>query len=196
MSKKIQLKLNITLIYLIFIYISPISSSRVYPIHKFIITNDLNHSNISNINLKEYFHFSLDVKGVGIIFEKSSNVSLIPYHLFKQIKKILDVYSSDSNSYILDKENDYKEIIIFYFLNNNFSFNLILEKIGITFPNDVLFYRPKDEINKNYFIFLTKENQENIIFGKNLIDLMKIEFDNDEDFIINNNDFVTHLEEL
>ena len=156
----------------------------------------MNHSNISNINLKEYFYFSLDVKGVGIIFDKNSNVSLIPYYLFKQIKKILDVYSPDSNSYILDKENDYKEIIIFYFLNNNFSFNLILEKIGITFPNDVLFYRPKDEINKNYFIFLTKENQENIIFGKNLIDLMKIEFDNDEDFIINNNDFVTHLEEL
>ena len=195
MSKNIQLKLKIILIYLTFIYISPISSLRVYPIHKFIITNDLNPSNISNINLREYFHFSLDVKGVGIIFDKNSNMNLIPYHLFKQIKKILDIYSPDSNSYIINKENGYQEIVIFYFLNNNFSFNLILEKIGITFPNDVLFYRPKDEVNKNYFLFLTKENQENIIFGKNIIDLMKIEFDNDEEFIINNNDFITHLEE-
>ena len=193
MSRNILLK--IILIYLIYIYISPITSSTVYPIHKFIITNNLNHSNISNINLKEYFHISLDVKGVGVIFDNNSNMNLIPYHLFKQIKKILDLYSPDSNSYILNKENDYQEIVIFYFLNNIFSFNLILEKIGITFPNDVLFYRPKDEINKNYFIFLTKENQENIIFGKNLIDLMKIEFYNDEEFIINNNDFITHLEE-
>ena len=193
MSRNILLK--IILIYIIYIYISPIKSSTIYPIHKFIITNNLNHSNISNINLKEYFHISLDVKGVGVIFDNNSNMNLIPYHLFKQIKKILDLYSPDSNSYILNKENDYQEIVIFYFLNNIFSFNLILEKIGITFPNDVLFYRPKDEINKNYFIFLTKENQENIIFGKNLIDLMKIEFYNDEEFIINNNDFITHLEE-
>ena len=193
MSRNILLK--IILIYLIYIYISPITSSKVYPIHNFIITNNLNHSNISNINLKEYFHISLDVKGVGVIFDNNSNMNLIPYHLFKQIKKTLDLYSPDSNSYILNKENDYQEIVIFYFLNNIFSFNLILEKIGITFPNDVLFYRPKDEINKNYFIFLTKENQENIIFGKNLIDLMKIEFYNDEEFIINNNDFITHLEE-
>ncbi len=195
MSKNFLLILKKILIYLIFLFISPISSFRIYATHKFIITNNLNHSNISDIDLREYFHFSLDVKGVGIIFDNNLNINLIPYHLFTQIKKIIDLYSPDSNSFILNKENGYQEMVIFYYLNNNISFNLILEKIGITFPNDVLFYRPKDEINKNYFIFLTKENQENFIFGKNLIDLMKIEFDNEEEFVINNSNFITHLEE-
>ena len=62
---------------IIFIYISPISSSRVYPIYKFIITNNLNHTNISNINLKEYFHFSLNIKGVGEIFDNKFNAGVV-----------------------------------------------------------------------------------------------------------------------
>ena len=164
MSKNIQLILKAILFYIILIFISPISSSKIYPIHKFIVTNNLNHSNISNINLEEYFHLSLDTKGVEVIFDNNSNINLIPNHLFIQIKKILDLYSPDSSAFIVKKENDYQELVIFYYLNENFSFNLIFEKIGITFPNDVLFYRPIGEFNKNFFIFLTKENQENIIF--------------------------------
>ena len=195
MSKNNQLILKVILFYIIIIFISPISSSKIYPIQKFIIANNLNHSNISNINLEEYFYLSLNIKGVGVIFDNNSNINLIPNHLFIQIKKILDLYSPDSNAFIVKKENDYQELVIYYYLNENFTFNLIFEKIGITFPNDVLFYRPIGEFNKNFFIFLTKENQENIIFGKKLIELMKFEINGEDEFLINNYNFITYLED-
>ena len=132
---------------------------------------------------------------MGVIFDNNSNINLIPNHLFIQIKKILDLYSPDSNAFIVKKENDYQELVIYYYLNENFTFNLIFEKIGITFPNDVLFYRPIGEFNKNFFIFLTKENQENIIFGKKLIELMKFEINGEDEFLINNYNFITYLED-
>ena len=38
-----------------------------------------------------------------------------------------------------------------------------------------------------------KENQDKIILGKDLIDLMKIEFINENDFIIHNKDFQINI---
>ena len=49
---------------------------------------------------------------------------------------------------------------------------------------------------KQYSIrFLTKKDQEYIIFGRDLIEIMDIEFKDENNFIIHNNEFITKLNE-
>ena len=68
--------------------------------------------------------------------------------------------------------------------------------MGITIPLKTLFYdNDEDEGMVYYFRFLTKKDQENIIIGKDLIDLMDITFIDDTNFIINNKSFVTNVKE-
>ena len=43
--------------------------------------------------------------------------------------------------------------------------------------------------------FLSKENHEFIEFGKDLIDIMNIEFKDEKNFIINNKEFINKLED-
>ena len=168
------------------------NSSRIYPIHHLIITSNINHTILIN---EDYFYYSLNTKGVGIIFDYNSEINLIPFYLFKQIKKILDIWNLDNYSFIKDKDNNYQELIFYGYLNNIISFHFITDSIGLTFPNDILFPKVLNTIGSYTFSFLSKENQENIIIGKNMTDSMKIEFLENNEFIINNKDFISSIEE-
>ena len=182
--------LNIFLIIILLFFSN--ESSRIYPIHHLIITSNINHTILIN---EDYFYYSLNTKGVGIIFDYNSEINLIPFYLFKQIKKILDIWNLDNYSFIKDKDNNYQELIFYGYLNNIISFHFITDSIGLTFPNDILFPKVLNTIGSYTFSFLSKENQENIIIGKNMTDSMKIEFLENNEFIINNKDFISSIEE-
>ena len=44
-------------------------------------------------------------------------------------------------------------------------------------------------------VFKTRENQEYIEFGKDLIEAMNIEFKDEKNFVINNKQFITEVDE-
>ena len=192
MLKNIKFYINHLLLLIIYLQKYQILSNKIYPLYNFIITSNLNHEYVEDF-FYEYFHFSLATKGVGIIFDYNSEINLIPSHLFRQIKRIMDLSIMDIYSIITKKNEIYEELIIFGEINDIISYHYITERIGITIPIDYLFNRTGFE--KFSFIFLTQENQENIVIGKNLIDLMKIEFNENGDFIINNKEFITDIKD-
>ena len=190
MKKYIQFTLEMELFLIISLYIFPIVSSNIYPIYKLIITSNLNHVNVTN--LRNYINYSLNTKGIGIKFDYNSEINIIPYHLFNQLRKIILIYT-DGNLFVKDKGNNYQELLLIGYIDNIISFHFITENIGITIPNNVLFPFNISDIGKSTFTFLTKENQENIIIGKNLMDLMKIEFNDKNAFIIKNDEFISKV---
>ena len=191
MTKYIQFTLEMKFfLILISLYIFPNVSSNIYPIYKLIITSNLNYVNVTN--LAYYINYSLNTKGVGIKFDYNSEINIIPYHLFNQIRKIIEIFI-DGYLFIKDKDNNYKELLLIGYMDDIISFHFITENIGITIPNNVLFPLNISDIGRSTFTFLTKENQENIIIGKNLMDLMKIEFNNENDFIIRNDEFISKV---
>ena len=190
MKKYIQFTLEMELFLIISLYIFPIVSSNIYPIYKLIITSNINHVNVTN--LRDYINYSLNTKGVGIKFDYNSEINIIPYHLFNQLRKIIVVYT-DGYLFVKDKGNNYQELLLIGYIDNIISIHFITENIGITIPNNVLFPFNISDIGKSTFTFLTKENQENIIIGRNLMDLMKIEFNDTNDFIIKNDEFISKV---
>ena len=190
MKKYIQFTLEMELFLIISLYIFPIVSSNIYPIYKLIITSNLNHVNVTN--LRNYINYSLNTKGIGIKFDYNSEINIIPYHLFNQLRKIILIYT-DGNLFVKDKGNNFQELLLIGYIDNIISFHFITENIGITIPNNVLFPFNISDIGKSTFTFLTKENQENIIIGKTLMDLMKIEFKDKNAFIIKNDEFISKV---
>ena len=72
--------------------------------------------------------------------------------------------------------------------------HFILENFGISIP--AKYFLVTTEEHQIYGIrFFSKENQEFIEFGKDLIDIMNIEFKDEKNFIINNKEFITKLED-
>ena len=192
MSHNILLFFDIKILLIISIYFSLIKSINIYALHNLIITSDINSKNMTSIN---YLYFSINTKGVGIIFDYNSEINLIPYHLIKQIKKYVEIYLLDGYSFLKEKENEYQELVFYGYMFRIISFNFITDNIGITFPNNVLFPKDPNSIGQFSFAFLSKEDQDNIIIGRNLIDLMKIEFNDKNEFIINNSSFISLVEE-
>ena len=164
MSNYIFLFFEIKILLIISLYFSLIKSKNIYSLHNLIITSDINSKNMSSLN---YLYFSINTKGVGIIFDYNSEINLIPYHLIKQIKKYVEIYLLDGYSFLTEKENEYQELVFFGYMFRIISFNFITENIGITFPNDVLFPKDPNTIGQFSFTFLSKEEQDNIIIGKN-----------------------------
>ena len=192
MSNYISFNSEIKLFLLISLYIIPNISSNIYPIYKLILEPNLNYINSGDDYISYYFFYSLNTKGVGIIFNNNSEINSIPYHLFKQLVDIIDIYI-DGYSFIKTNEKGYQELLLYGYLIEPISLHFITENIGITIPNDIFFQRNISYMSN--FTFLSKENQENIVIGKYLMDLMKIEFNNQNEFIINNKDFIYKMDE-
>ena len=192
MSNYILLFFEFKLLLIISLYFSLIKPINIYALHNLILTSDINSNNMTSIN---YLYFSLNTKGVGIIFDYNSEINLIPYHLIKQIKRYIEIYLLDGYSFLKEKENELQELKFFGYMFKIISFNFITANIGINIPNDVLFPKEPNVIEQFSFAFLTKEDQDNIIIGKNLIDLMKLEFNDKNEFIINNKSFISLVEE-
>ena len=164
--------------------------TQVIPLYKLLIAGDIN-----KFKEKEKYNTCFKPKGVGIIFNKTSEISIMPEQLFYEITKYYQVVYD-----LIDKveptKNGYNLYLIVECLRPDETIHFILKDMGITIPLKTLFYdNDEDEGMVYYFRFLTKKDQENIIIGKDLIDLMDITFIDDTNFIINNKSFVTNVKE-
>ena len=154
---------------------------------KIIIIDNLNKMN-SAYGLK----CNLESIGYGIFFNYNSNISLIPINLFTSIKSFFKSYD-DIYSQTKYYENGTQEFIIYANLQYGFeTIHFIFENFGISIPLKY-FLVEKEETEKYGIRFLTSENQENITFGKDLIDLMDIEYKDENNIIINNEEFISKM---
>ena len=92
--------------------------------------------------------------------------------------------------------NKYNNFTTVSSLNRLETIHFILEETGISFPLNKLFI-PINKTNHLYgFRFLGKEEEENIIFGKDLIKDMNVNFEENENkFTIYNKDFITKIDD-
>ena len=158
--------------------------SEIIPIYKMALSPNLN-------KLYENPNYNLiinDIKGVGLIFDTNSEISFLPMNLMKYIEIYYEHFEETLTDYY-PKENNYLELILYYYYGGNELIHFIFEKSGISIPiKEILIY----EENFQRFKFLTGESQDNIIIGKDLIELMDIDVIN---LKINNEKYITKLEE-
>ena len=191
-----KFKINLFIIeIIILILISSIKfslsqTSSIIPIHKFILTE-----NITNLEINSIMNYRFDLKGVGLLLNNNSDINLIPMHLFSEIYKFYSFYD-DIYTSIEELPNGYKEFLMASSLQKIETIHLVLNDLGIIFPLNELFITRDEEEHLYSLIFLSKEEQENIIFGKDLIQKMEIEFkENENNFVINNKDFIIKIED-
>ena len=166
---------NIIFIILLTLLIKKVILYPIVQVHR-IIMND-------NITDMEKTSYQFSHKGMILTFDPNLNYSIIPLQIENEIKNGFYSIIEYSEPYERDIGNGFQVLITHVFNPICFpTVNFILEGRAIIIPTNFLF-RKKDVYE---FIFLIKENQDKIIFGKDLINLMDIEFIN------NNNDFVIH----
>ena len=173
-----------------FLLLNQIESTHIFPIKKIIFT-----ANIQKLYDKTTIQWDFESKGYGILFNKESNISLIPYNLFNDI---LNYLSADE--YIVTKiekyQNGTQELILFAnFEGVEYEItHFILKNSGISIPFKY-FYVNKNETQTYGVVFKTRENQEYIEFGQDLINAMNIEFKDEKNFVINNKEFITKIDD-
>ena len=152
---------------------------------------------IDNLNkMYNSYHLKYNIGsiGYGVYFNYNSNISLIPINLFTNIRSFFKSYD-DIYSQTKYYENGTQEFIIYANLLYGFeTIHFIFENFGISIPLKY-FLVEKEETEKYGIRFLTSENQENITFGKDLIDLMDIEFKDDKYIVINNEEFISKMDD-
>ena len=154
-----------------------IISYPLYEVHR-IIMND----NLSDMEKSSYQFFH---KGMILAFDPSLNHSLIPLQIENEIKNGFYTIVEFSEPYEKEIGNGLQVLITHIFNPVCFpAVNFILDDRAIKIPTEFLF-KKKDVYE---FVFLMKENQDKIVFGKDLIDLMNIEFINNG-FVIHNKTF-------
>ncbi len=154
-----------------------IISYPLYEVHR-IIMND----NLSDMEKSSYQFFH---KGMILTFDPSLNYSLIPLQIENEIKNGFYTIVEFSEPYEKEIGNGLQVLITHIFNPVCFpAVNFILDDRAIKIPTEFLF-KKKDVYE---FVFLMKENQDKIVFGKDLIDLMNIEFINNG-FVIHNKTF-------
>ena len=177
---------------LIIFYNIPISlslASEIIPIYKIILSPNLNKLDGSS----SYQLILNNIKGIGLIFDTNSENNIMPMHLIKYIQSFYEHFEETITDFLPnEKENEYFELILNYYYGGSESLHLIFEKFGISIPiADLLKYDEEELIHR--FKFLTKENQENIIIGKDLIEFMNIDFKDINNIIINKK-YISKLE--
>ena len=166
--------------------------SSIIPLYKVILTEDINHLEINN-----NYNFCLKIKGNGIIFDNNSDINVMPMHIFNEMYNFYhEHYIDDTISKIEKLSDGYNEFEIVSSFSRYETIHFILKDIGITIPLNELFI-PKNIANNLYsFRFLGKEDQENIIIGKDLIKLMDVDFkENENNFVIKNKTFISNVKD-
>ena len=180
---------EITIFNIISFSFSQISST--IPLYKLILSE-----NITNLEADYLYNLYLDTKGIGLIFDNSSNINLIPNHIFRQIYRFYYDSYDDILTKIVKLPNGYNEFVIISSLYRFETIHFILKDFGISFPLNELFILRNITKHEYSFRFLSKEEQENFIFGNDLIKTMDINFtENDNNFIINNKNFTLIVKE-
>ena len=163
--------------------IKKIISSPKYDIHRIIINDDVNNMEKTSY---QFFH-----KGMILTFDPNLSYSIIPLQIENEMKNGFYSIVEYSDPYEIDVENGNKALITHIYDPVCFSaINFILDDKGIKIPSEFLFKKKNDVYE---FIFLMNENQDKVVFGKDLIDLMKIEFIGENNFIIHNKTFEISL---
>ena len=166
------------LIFLISSLFIEVLSFPSYQVHRIILNN-----NITDMEKASYQFYH---KGMILTFDPSLNHSLIPLQIENEIKNGFYTIVEFSEPYERDIGNGYQVLLTHIFNPICFpAINFILDDRAIIIPTEFLF-RKKDVYE---FVFLMKENQDRIVFGKDLIELMDIKFISDNDFVINNKTF-------
>ena len=114
-------------------------------------------------------------KGYGLIFNNNSNISLIPYYLFTQL---VAYYKSFEEVVVgpINTQDEYQELIIYAYIKDYEYLHFILENMDISIPLKY-YLTEKEETQKYGMRFISRKDQEYIVFGKDLIDIMEIEFE-------------------
>ena len=191
-----SLLFNITLFLTIKVTYSSIDISSAIPVYKIMLTSDIN-----NLDIKPYLNWEIGSKGYGIVFNKTSEKSYVPFALFERIQIFYQIYEEilqQTHKY----ENGTRELIVYANLERGYEdIHFALEFIGISIPLEYLFVEKEDNSKfklknkKKYGLrFLTRENQEFIVFGRDMIKLMNVELINENYFIIHNTSFNTKVD--
>ena len=166
------------------IYIQNIINLPAFEV--FIIIMD---DNITQMTIPSY---SFKTKGLILTFDPYSNISSIPLQIHNEIKIGFCSIYPGTEPYEKDLKNGYLAFISPVYDEYCFpAVNFILSDRSITIPSKYLF--KKKEVFE--FVFLINENQDKIIIGKDLIDLMNVEFINDNEFFIHNREFVIKIKD-
>ena len=170
-----------------FIFISSFyaQTAHILPVYKIILAENINNI-YSNAN--EVFNMFINRKGIGIKFNNNSDYNIMPMQLFETIKNFYrDIYN---NLYYFETlyKDEYIQLIISDYCDKLEILHFILEDRGILVPIEELFTFNKEN-NKFTFAFLGKEDEDYIIFGKELIKLMELKFEGNN-LIINNQQFL------
>ena len=167
---------------------SSVQTSSIFPVNKIILTEDLN-----KLFLSTNIRCDIESKGYGIIFNNNYNISLIPFNLFNRIRSFFKEYEDiivETKQY----ENELQELIIYVNLIYGLeTIHFIFKDFGITIPLKY-FLTEKDQDQKYGIRFLTNENQEAIIFGNDLIELMDLDFIDENNIKINNEEFISKMD--
>ena len=153
-------------------------TSKIFPIYKIALSPNLSQLYKNrNYNLIEN-----NIKGIGLIFNEDSDINLIPQQLMKTIEQYYQHFEEIIVENI-EKDNGYIELILYYYYGGSESLHFIFEKNGFSIPlKELLIYEEKE---MHRFKFITKENQENIVIGKQLIELLGIDLSDTNNFSIN-----------
>ena len=167
-------------------------TSPVFPVYKIILTEKIDNI-YSNSN--QIFNFFINIKGVGIKFDLNSEVNIIPMHLMETIYHFYRDFYGNFYYFETRTKNEYTELIISDYSESLEIIHFILEDRGIVIPINELFTLNK-ESNRFTYRFLGKEDEDNIIIGKDLIDVMDIKFeDNNKNYSIGNEEFVIKVKD-
>ena len=167
--------------------------SHNLPLYKLVITHDINKFKLDD----KFKDFYFEPKGVRIIFDKNSDISLMPMQIFYEIYKFYEV-AHDELIYKIEIIKGISQYLIIDSLKPYETIHFIFEDFGITIPYNELFFDKKDEEEDGfvyYFRFYSNKEQENIIIGKDLIELMNITFIDDNNLVINNKKYISKIEE-
>ena len=170
------------LIFNILVFINKISfsvsiASKVFPIYKIALSPNLSQL----YKNKSYNSIIHNIKGIGIIFDNDSEISLMPEMLGKFIEKYYNHFEETITDFI-PKENGIIEIILYYYYGGSECLHFIFENYGISIPiSNLLTF--KDNIHT--FKFRMKENQENIVIGRELIELLGIDLSDMNNIVVN-----------
>ena len=186
---KMHFLFNLIIIFLSF----SIETSPISEVYKVILSQNINDIGVKSLQIYNIY-LIMNLKGLAITFDNDLEISIMPNILFKQISKFyMETYPNVCYFQTKLKENDDLELTLDGECMNLETVHYILKDRGISIPINELFKKNGD--NAYYsFAFIGKDNVDKIVFGKNLIEKMDIEF-KDNDFIIHNEDFVSKIEE-
>ena len=194
MKMKMKMRMHFLFILIIIFMSSSIESSPVSEVYKVILSQNINDIGVKSLQVYNIY-LIMNLKGLSIIFDNDSEISLMPMSLFEQISSFYkDTYSNTCFFQTKSKENGGLELTLDGDCPKLETVHYILKDRGISIPINELFKKNGD--NAYYsFAFVGNDNVDRIIFGKNLIEKMEIELIGDNDYIIHNQDFVAKVDD-